>query len=74
MPLATTIANINDVEGEAKKKENIGSDNILKSKEGGKDLVQHEEATKHGEVKDNIEIKVPDKSFMDRKVDSVKGL
>ena len=57
-----------------KKKENIDSDNILKSKEEEDDLVQHEEATKHGGVKDTIEIKVPDKSFMDRKVDSVKGL
>jgi len=38
------------------------------------DLLQHEEATKHGGVKDNIEIKVPDTSFMDRKFDSVKDL
>ena len=37
----------NGIDGEVEKKENIEIDNILKSEEGD-DLVQHEDATKHG--------------------------
>ena len=37
----------NGIDGEVEKKENIEIDNVLKSEEGD-DLVQHEDATKHG--------------------------